>query len=498
MRRISDWSGIVRAKARQTYGRVPYFHCRRARGWISDTVTNGGYSNAKALGLVKASTKSYGYSNDDSKVLSAYSGSTKQALTVTGSGTSSLGYNVTSGYDNELMRITLLTVKIAADGDASKGECVLHVPIVVRRMLEVDFAATFVNGTAFSDSSYRGSDGNYLGANAHVLESYGNSMTGLLTYTYNSAHGEATEYGWDSYLADGGSMGPTRKDLVFTSSGGNNGNYPAGTQLTLVDCSQNNKEYHYLVEGQSLSRVSLDQFKDADGKSYEPRWLSDLMGVSASKDDAGKWVEETDRTKATAVASFNNETHYFRPKTDEDVAVDAYKLTVATTSDKKEVSPSESFYLVARFPENNDASMTAINGALETKLDLSVATRVNQVLRTDGKTADSMSNSASTYSILTGYEQSLVDNDQITSKTIPESTVNGHTINLNVTDTVFFAQNQPYSDTDELYYQLNAALGQWSKSGSSDSLDSAIGFPGNGTTSGTVYFYVKAGDTYYI
>lgn len=151
-------------------------------------MTNGGYSNAKALGLVKASAKSYGYSNDDSKVLSAYSGSTKQALTVTGSGTSSLGYNVTSGYDNELMRITLLTVKIVADSDASKGEYVLHVPIVVRRMLEVDFAATFVNGTAFSDSSYRGSDGNYLGANAHVLESYGNSMTGLLTYIYNSAH----------------------------------------------------------------------------------------------------------------------------------------------------------------------------------------------------------------------------------------------------------------------------------------------------------------------
>ena len=233
-------------------------HCRCTRGWIFDTVTNGGYSNAKALGLVKASAKSYGYLNDDSKVLSAYSGSTKQALTVTGSGTSSLGYNVTSGYDNELMRITLLTVKIAADSDASKGEYVLHVPIVVRRMLEVDFAATFVNGTAFSDSSYRDSDGNYLGANAHVLESYGNSMTGFLTYTYNSAHGEATEYGWDSYLADGGSMGPTRKDLVFTSSGGNNGNYPAGTQLTLVDRSQNNKEYHYLVEGQSLSRVSLD------------------------------------------------------------------------------------------------------------------------------------------------------------------------------------------------------------------------------------------------
>lgn len=134
----------------------------------------------------------------------------KQALEVTGTG-SSLGYSVTSGYDNGLMRITLLTVKIGyAKG---KGYYVLHVPIVVRRMLEVDFTATLTGGTVFNKTAYAN-----LGKDAHVLESYGSSMTGLLTYTYNSAVGKRMEYGWDGYLADGGSMGATDKTLVFASS----------------------------------------------------------------------------------------------------------------------------------------------------------------------------------------------------------------------------------------------------------------------------------------
>ena len=98
-----------------------------------DTVTNGGYSKAKDLGYVTASATTYAY-NDASKQFVAptegtAAASMKQTLEVTGSG-SSLGYSVTSGYDNGLMRITLLTVKIGYAKD--KGYYVLHVPIVVR------------------------------------------------------------------------------------------------------------------------------------------------------------------------------------------------------------------------------------------------------------------------------------------------------------------------------------------------------------------------------
>lgn len=466
-----------------------------------DTVTNGGYSKAKDLGCVTASAKTYAYDDADKQFVAPAEGtaaaSMKQALEVTGSG-SSLGYSVTSGYDNGLMRVTLLTVKIGYAKD--KGYYVLHVPIVVRRMLEVDFTATLTGGTVFNKTAYAN-----LGMDAHVLESYGSSMTGLLTYTYNSAVGKRMEYGWDSYLADGGSMGATDKTLVFASSGEKNGNYPVGTQLTLLDCAHNNKEYHYKVgadevgTGGSISSLSLSKFKDAGGKGYEQRWLSDLMGVTAEGPDAsGKWVK-TDKGSATASGKLKNGTvAYFRPATKDDTG-DRYKLTVEKDGNGKEQSPSENFYLVVRFPKDEDATASAVVGKLKSNLSFakgtSIATRVNQVLRPkyDNRVVkDDMANSASTYSILTGYGQALNDN-AASGTSVPMLTANGHKVELDVTDAISFNSNQVYNNNDSLYYELSATLGQWA---AGDKSVGSGGFPSG--MSGTVTFYAQVGDTYYV
>ena len=476
-----------------------------------DTVTNGGYSKAKDLGYVTASAETYAY-DDANKQFVAPTGdaaSMKQALEVTGSG-SSLGYSVTSGYDNGLMRITLLTVKIgyakdSKTGAVNKGYYVLHVPIVVRRMLEVDFTATLTGGTVFNKTAYAN-----LGKDAHVLESYGSSMTGLLTYTYNSAVGERMEYGWDGYLADGGSMGATNKSLVFASSGESNGNYSMGTQLTLLDCAHNNKEYHYKVETEGgISSLSLSEFKDAGGKSYEQRWLSDLMGVTAERNASGKWVK-TDES-ATASGKLEDGTvAYFRPATKDDKG-DRYKLTVAKGDDGKEQSPSENFYLVVRFPKDDQATAAAVVGKLKSNLSFtegtSIATRVNQVLRPkydgalikdDGKVVkDDMANSASTYSILTGYKQELTDNDATVGPSVPTVTDSGHTVQLDVTDTVTFNSSQVYNGEDDpLYYELSTTLGQGATVNGTANIVGSGGFPSG--MSGTVTFYAQVGDTYYV
>lgn len=472
-----------------------------------DTVTNGGYSKAKSMGYVTASAQTYAY-NDASKQFVVPAGDTaaasmKQALEVTGSG-SSLGYSVTSGYDNGLMRITLLTVKIgyakdSKTGVVNKGYYVLHVPIVVRRMLEVDFTATLTGGTVFNKTAYAN-----LGKDAHVLESYGSSMTGLLTYTYNSAVGERMEYGWDGYLADGGSMGATDKTLVFASSGAKNGNYPVGTQLTLLDCAHNNKEYHYKVETEGgISSLSLSEFKDAGGKSYEQRWLSDLMGVTAKTDPSGKWVN-TDEASATASGKLKDGTvAYFRPATKEDTD-DRYSLTVAKGDGGKEQSPLENFYLVVRFPKDDQATAAAVVGKLKSSLSFaegaSIATRVNQVLRPkyDNKVVkDDVANSASTYSILTGYKQALTDNDTTAGPSVPTLTGNGHTVQLDVTDTVTFNSSQVYNGEDDpLYYELSTTLGQGATVNGAANIVGSGGFPSG--MSGTVTFYAQVGDTYYV
>lgn len=468
-----------------------------------DTVTNGGYSKAKGLGYVTASAQTYAYDDTNKQFIAPADGtaaaSMKQALEVTGSG-SSLGYSVTSGYDNGLMRITLLTVKIgyakdSKTGVVNKGYYVLHVPIVVRRMLEVDFTATLTGGTVFNKTAYAN-----LGKDAHVLESYGSSMTGLLTYTYNSAVGERMEYGWDGYLADGGSMGATDKTLVFASSGEKNGNYPEGTQLTLLDCANNNKEYHYKVETVGgISSLSLSEFKDAGGNSYKQRWLSDLMGVTAELNPSGKWVKTSDKASATASGIFDGTVAYFRPATKDDTGA-RYRLTVAKGEDGKEQSPSEDFYLVVRFPKDDQATAAAVVGKLKSNLlfadGTSIATRVNQVLRPkyDNKVVkDDMANSASTYSILTGYKQALTDNDTTAGPSVPTLTYSGHTVQFDVTDTVTFNSNQVYNEKDPLYYELSTTLSQWAAGDKSVGLG---GFPSG--MSGTVTFYAQVGDTYYV
>lgn len=461
-----------------------------------------------------ASSTTWQTYNDASKQLVApvegtTAASMKRALEVTGSG-SSLGYSVTSGYDNGLMRITLLTVKIgyakdSKTGVVNKGYYVLHVPIVVRRMLEVDFTATLTGGTVFNKTAYA-----RLGKDAHVLESYGSSMTGLLTYTYNSAVGERMEYGWDGYLADGGSMGATNKTLVFASSGEANGNYPQGTQLTLLDCAHNNKEYHYKVEDENgISSLSLSKFIDAAGNSYEQRWLSDLMGVTAERNASGKWVK-TDES-ATASGKLEDGTvACFRPATKDDKG-DRYKLTVAKGDDGKEQSPSENFYLVVRFPKDDQATAAAVVGKLKSNLSFtegtSIATRVNQVLRPkydgalikdDGKVVkDDMANSASTYSILTGYKQELTDNDATVGPSVPTLTDSGHTVQLDVTDTVTFNSSQVYNGEDDpLYYELSTTLGQGATVNGAANIVGSGGFPSG--MSGTVTFYAQVGDTYYV
>lgn len=463
-----------------------------------DTVTNGGYSKAKDLGCVTASAKTYAYDDANKQFVApavdTAAGSMKQALEVTGSG-SSLGYSVTSGYDNGLMRITLLTVKIGYAKE--KGYYVLHVPIVVRRMLEVDFAATLTGGTVFNKTAYAN-----LGKDAHVLESYGSSMTGLLTYTYNSAVGERMEYGWDSYLADGGSMGATNKTLVFASSGEKNGNYPQGTQLTLLDCAHNNKEYHYKVEAEGgISSLSLSEFKDAAGASYEQRWLSDVMGVTAVENASGKWVIAADKNSATASGKLKDGTvAYFRPATSDDKG-NRYILTVAKGEGGKEQSPSENFYLVVRFPKDDQATAAAVVGKLKSNLSFadgtSIATRVNQVLRPkydDKVVKDDVANTASTYSILTGYKQQLTDNDATAGPSVPALNASGHTVQLDVTDTVTFNSGQVYNgENDPLYYELSTTLSQWAAGNKSVG---SGGFPSG--MSGTVTFYAQVGDTYYV
>ena len=446
-------------------------------------VTNGGFSDAVRLNggsgkqyvTAKAEKFVLKQMTDDTKVFVKSSDSA--SLSVVGNGTNSMQFRASSNWDNDKGQFTLLSVTF---NDGANHTYKVQVPIVVKRLFEVNFAATYTYGTNFKASDYSNK-------NAHVLTGVGDAMTGYLTWTYNKALSADTEYGWNTYLQGGGSMKSPNKTLLF---GGDEtkGTLPVGTQLTLVDTANNNKEYHYTVRGAGgAASVALTDFADSDGsdaKHYEEQWLSELMGVKASGPTAsGAWVK-TNADDPNAGARIKTATgyDYFRPWASGD-AGDRYDLALEGGS---EPHPSESFFLVVR-------STATVNGYTGTLLSSGVNARINYVKRSNESETDSHDNTASTYSVASGYGQTLVDNRKLAdgsdgTKMMSVDTANDFT--MDVTDTVDCGDNE-YNSSDTLYYQLNSSLASYSGS----DLTGANGYPSG--TSGTYSFYVKVGGTYY-
>lgn len=448
-------------------------------------VTNGGYSDALRLNAdgshVSATVDVLQLKNG---VFVKQSDVTDKALDVKGSG-SSLSISANSNWDNGKGRFNLLTVTFTEAGQSYR----VMVPIIVKRVLEINFTATYSEGSNFSSGDYS------TKYDKHVLISSGETMTGYLTWTYNKAYAQKTEYGWNTHLASGGDMKPLNKRIEF---GGAKGALPEGTQLTLVDTAHNNKEYHYTVpEGESASSVALTDFEDSSGSHYTEQWLSETMGAAASvpEDGSGSWVKLTDGEKSgktetelidIAGAKIGND--YYRVKTDADTKGPFYKLTVPK-EESNERSKSESFYLVVRTPKNS----ASVNGYTGTSVTTSVNTHINYVLR-KGETNDSQQNTASTYSIATNFQHNLVDNKtsadgkmSISQMAVRETT---YPLDMGVSDTITFGE-QEYTSSDALYYQLDSSLVNYEGGNAAG----AHGYPTG--TQGTYSFYVKVGDNYY-
>ena len=446
-------------------------------------VTNGGFSDAVRLnggsGKQYVTAKAEKFELDETT--KAFVKSTEPAsLSVVGNGTNSMQFRASSNWDNDKGQFTLLSVTF---NDGAGHTYKVQVPIVVKRLFEVNFAATYTYGTNFKadDYSYK---------NDHVLTGVGDAMTGYLTWTYNKARATETEYGWNTYLQGGGSMKAPEKTLLFGGDG-EKGTLPAGTQLTLVDTANNNKEYHYTVGAGGAASVALTDFKDSDGpnaKRYEERWLSELMGVKASDPTAsGAWVKtKADDPNVGARIKTTTGYDYFRPWVSGDTG-DRFDLALGSSS---EPHPSESFFLVVRVPKDSTAT---VNGYTGTSLSGGVNTRINYVKRSNESETDSHVNTASTYSVASGYGQTLIDNRQNPDGTEGTQVMSVDTTNdftMDVTDTVKCGDNQ-YNSSDTLYYQLNSSLASYSGS----DLKGASGYPSG--TSGTYSFYVKVGETYY-
>lgn len=440
-------------------------------------VTNGGYSDALRLNAggshVSATVDVFQLENG---VFVKQANVTDQALDVKGSG-SSLSISANSNWDNGKGRFNLLTVTFTEAGQSYR----VMVPIIVRRVFEIDFTATYSEGANFNKDDY------LTKYTKHVLVGSGDVMTGYLTWTYNSKLGDPTEYGWDTYLANGGVMGPLEKTVTFGAT------LPKGTQLTLVDTAHNNKEYSYTVGEGGISKIKLTDFVDPKDNSNKPahyveQWLSETMEVSATTNNKdGDWHKLTKdelNSGGAKTANVKIDGDYYRKKSDEDSG-DFYSITAPETS------KSENFYLVVRTPKDS----STVNGSTQTEITTSINKNINYKLRTGGVDINQGVDSPSTYSVSSNYEHKLVDNkrkadggDNIAEMNSADVT---HSLNMDVSDTISFKNDQVYGSDDKLYYQLDSSLVNYVNG----SAAGAHGYPTG--TQGTYSFYVKVGDNYY-
>lgn len=462
-----------------------------------DILTNGGFSQANQLNSsssvhVTANATVYRCNKNGTFVKQS---DQESALKVSKDSSNQINFSTTKDYDNNQDRFTLLTVTFSEnDENGKQHKYNIQVPVIVRRMLEMDFTATLSYGTNFKSSAYEK-------LTHHVLESFGSSITGYLTYTYNSAENEYTDYGWQSYIEAGGDVASAmEKKIDFVMSA----ELPKGTQLSLVDCSSG-KVYYYTATGQEKKSISLNSFKASDGTLYESPSIGEVMGATVSS-TGGSFIkvdqngmpdggaEDKEYPKPTVRIKNGTGYDYYRLAISGEngtctITVDESKLHKTekvkdSGNNEKEVivsSVSENYYLVITVPEGKTTNI--LNGSLQTTITNSIPNQLHY--RTIGRELDDHNETASTYLISSGYKQKLTE-ENITDLSKKVNTA-GDILKVDVVDEITFPNGQAYADYDALYLRIVGGLQT-----TVDEKTSSVQFPSG--TEGTANFYVYTVD----
>ena len=392
-------------------------------------LTNGGYSKAVSQAKVTAESETYKWDG------STFKDTKTSSLAVSNSGKTSLSYAMGKSYDNGNDQFTLLTVTFTSGTHTQ----VVHVPIIVRRIVEINFKATLNEESIFRDEAY-------ADLREHVLVEYGSNMTGYLTWSYNKSGKEKTEYDWQSYMESGADLTQGfEKTIIFDCS---DGYLPAGARITLIDTQNQDHTYYYTVTENDKTdkkvEIALSAFCDASGKAYANTAVSKLYDAAAKADTAGRFVEAESAESATVEVSTLGVTKYYRLKKEEDTEKQTFTIEL---NNKKEVM--ENFYMIVNVPEESaeKSNISSINGAVNSNVTTSAPCSITKVRRMD-ESKDSGNNTESTFSILSSYTQNLADQSKDDVLLMKDTS---KTVNISLLDTITFDKSQAYGAEDKLY-----------------------------------------------
>lgn len=410
---------------------------------------------------ITATTYKWNSTSDTDDTNSTFIAQDKASLTVSSSKKISITPNA---YDNQSSQFTLLDVTYADPTD-STHVFHLYVPVLVKKVLYINFKTRFLAGTDYCASDYPMTD---KSTHHYATAGFNEPVTAYMEYRYEK------ETDWQSMLDNGENLLWYYDKILDLASGSTSAVgttlLPAGTRLTLVD-RQTMQYYIYTTTGEE----DFHNFKLTDmitpgtdsASPFAPVFICDLLELKAEEelkqtDGATYYVQETDPSKATVRVGVD----YYRKATDEEVKdskVTKYKITVPSENGKPIVKErTESYYLTIQIPDTKDLSI--VNNRLYAATMSRKEGTLPAVIKSD-ETTDS-----SAYVVYNGVQQSLtistnrIHNGADTGDTAME---NGDGIKISLTGKLWLTEagkSQFQSlGPSEVYHEFDVSLKKYLK-----------------------------------
>ena len=291
----------------------------------------------------KIEPKTYKYENNAWNLVSA----DNQTM----SWNSTDGVSINRGkYDNNKQQITILDVSYKRTVKNSTDAYHLYIPVLVKKLMDVECSVKVVNGAAGYDPA---TDGNA------TLNSFGENYTAHISYTYKWMVSE-----WQSMLENGDSLlwnfDKTVKLGEFKTLD------RSKIHLTLVDMNTQGAQTSY--HQSTLQELSTDGVLTDDtlnlaemAKQGKSPYICDLLPLKAIESATGgfKKVESTDSGAVFRIWDNTENTFiYYAAKSDADAKdTKYYNVTLNTKCGLNDILPvTEEYYLVMNCTEGNETT----------------------------------------------------------------------------------------------------------------------------------------------
>lgn len=311
-----------------------------------------------------------------------------------------------NAYDNQCSQFTLLDVTYIdpTDTTSTTNPHVFHlyIPVLVKKVLYINFKTRFLAGTDYCASDYPMTD---ISRNHYATADFNEPLTALIEYSYEK------ETDWQSMLDNGENL-LWYYDKVLDLASGSSGNtqklLPEGTRLTLVD-RQTKQYYIYTIDGnKDLHRFNLANMtvpgstgQGQTPQKFAPVYICDLLGLKADlvlelEDGTTYYVKETDSSKATVRIGAD----YYRKAEEKDKDAEKYRMTIPETDTSLNSQEwKEEYYLTIQIPKTDGVSI--VNNRLYAATMSRKEGTLPAVIKSD-KDADS-----SAYVVYNGVQQTF-------------------------------------------------------------------------------------------